>query len=173
MERMDRLRLTLTASIDELERVAERVEAFNRANGFDARFAYALRLICDEWITNIVMHGYGGQDAKPPDAPERGAADGSGNGTARPDIEVLLELADEGTVRLTFTDGGPPFNPLTKPEADVSLPLEKREIGGLGIHFLKRLTDRWEYERIDGRNRLTLTKSIRDRNQEDNDGDQG
>ncbi|MEI6377281.1 MAG: ATP-binding protein [bacterium] len=39
--------------------------------------------------------------------------------------------------------------------------MEDRPIGGLGIHFIKKLTDTQSYERSDGRNILTLTKEIR------------
>ena len=200
MERTERLRLALSASIYELRRVSDRLEAFGRANGLDEGLIRALQLICDEWITNIVVHGYGGGAPLPGQgerirgpghgAAERGGrnrppgAEGAEPGTQRedrgpaparedpgrqPDIEIDLEIAG-GEVRLTFADGGPPFNPLARPEADVSLPLERREIGGLGIHFLKMLTDRQEYERIGGRNRLTLTKAFNRARQEEENG---
>jgi len=141
------MHLELSASIRELERMGAAVAAFCERNGIDEKLAYSLQLVCDEWVTNVVVHGYGGAV---PNAAEAA-------------IEVSLTRLDDATLRLTFVDKAPPFNPLTRPEPDVSLPVEEREAGGLGIHFMKKIMDRCEYERIGGRNRLVLTKSIRSR----------
>jgi serine/threonine-protein kinase RsbW len=61
---------------------------------------------------------------------------------------------------VTVTDDGHPFNPLDLPEPDTSLPMEDRPIGGLGIHLLRKMSDRMEYERRDGKNQVTLRKSL-------------
>jgi anti-sigma regulatory factor (Ser/Thr protein kinase) len=58
------------------------------------------------------------------------------------------------------TDDGHPFNPLELPEPNTHLPVEDRPIGGLGIHLLKKMSDRMAYARTDGKNRLTLRKSL-------------
>jgi hypothetical protein len=59
------------------------------------------------------------------------------------------------------TDDGRPFNPLELTPPDTNLPVEDRPIGGLGIHLLRKLSDRMEYARIEGKNRLTLWEAIR------------
>jgi anti-sigma regulatory factor (Ser/Thr protein kinase) len=61
---------------------------------------------------------------------------------------------------LTFTDDGLPFNPLTLPEPRIHVPIEERGIGGLGIHLLRKIADDLHYSRTDGKNRLTLRKSL-------------
>ena len=61
---------------------------------------------------------------------------------------------------LTVTDDGHPFDPREVPEPDIQLPVEERPVGGLGIHLLRKMSDRMEYGREGGRNRLCLRKSL-------------
>ena len=64
------------------------------------------------------------------------------------------------TVHLTFTDDGEPYNPLRHREPDVSLPVEKRQAGGLGIFLVRKLADAVSYEYADGKNILRVDKKI-------------
>jgi len=75
------------------------------------------------------------------------------------EIEIKTELA---TNRLTVTisDDGIPFNPLVAGTPDTSLPLDKRALGGLGIHLIRNLVDDMSYQRRIDRNVLTLVKHI-------------
>lgn len=71
--------------------------------------------------------------------------------------EILLEARrEEDVFTLTVTDGGRAFNPLEAPEADTTLDAQKREIGGLGIHLIRSLSDKVSYRRENGSNVLTL-----------------
>ncbi|MDR2922827.1 MAG: SpoIIE family protein phosphatase [Treponema sp.] len=63
------------------------------------------------------------------------------------------------TMTLTFTDYGEPFNPLDIKEPDLSLPLEEREVGGLGVLIVKRTMDTINYKYENGMNRLLIRKS--------------
>jgi len=63
------------------------------------------------------------------------------------------------TITVNFADSGEPFNPLEFEEPDLSLPLEKREVGGLGILMVKRIMDNISYEYDDGMNHLIIKKS--------------
>jgi sigma-B regulation protein RsbU (phosphoserine phosphatase) len=63
------------------------------------------------------------------------------------------------TMTLTFTDYGEPFNPLVIDEPDLTLPLEQRKIGGLGVLIVKRTMDTISYEHDNGMNRLLIRKS--------------
>ncbi len=67
--------------------------------------------------------------------------------------------AESGRIRLFFEDDGVPFNPLERPAPDVTLPIEDRTKGGLGIYLVKQQMDEVTYEYVDGKNRLTITKS--------------
>ena len=53
-----------------------------------------------------------------------------------------------------------PYDPLAKPDPDVTLPAEERQIGGLGIYMVKKSMDDMKYERKDDQNILTLYKLI-------------
>jgi len=57
-------------------------------------------------------------------------------------------------------DDGKPFDPLQAPPPDLSLPLERRPIGGLGIHLIRNLMDEVSYARVGGRNVLKMVKHL-------------
>ena len=57
-------------------------------------------------------------------------------------------------------DGGIPFNPLEKPDPDVTLSAEERKIGGLGIYMMKKTMDEVSYAYEKGENILTMVKKI-------------
>ena len=61
---------------------------------------------------------------------------------------------------VTLKDAGKKFNPLEMPDPDVNLPLEEREIGGLGIFLCKQFMDEVEYRYEEGCNILTMKKNI-------------
>jgi sigma-B regulation protein RsbU (phosphoserine phosphatase) len=79
---------------------------------------------------------------------------------------VLVEaMANEERLKFVFTDNGQPFDPTTRYEVDTSQPIEERPIGGLGIHLIRRYMDSINYERVDGKNILTLRKFLKKENQ--------
>ena len=65
-----------------------------------------------------------------------------------------------GTLMVAFKDKGKPFNPLERPDPDVTLSAEERKIGGLGIFLTKKFMDSVEYEFAEGMNCLTIKKRI-------------
>ena len=75
---------------------------------------------------------------------------------------ILLVLSiDQENLTITIIDDGHSFNPLAAPAPDLSLPVQSRPVGGLGIHLLRELSDQVAYERIDNRNKLTITRRLR------------
>ena len=100
---------------------------------------FAIHLVCEEIIVNIVNYAYPDND----------------NGY------LIVELLnDDTTLSITFRDGGVPFNPLEKNEPDISLPLEEREIGGLGIFLTQQMMDVVSYDYLNNENVLTINKCI-------------
>ena len=69
---------------------------------------------------------------------------------------------DEESRAITFrmTDKGIPFDPLKKPDPDISLSADEREIGGLGIFIAKKTMDSISYSHENGENILTMLKKI-------------
>jgi len=74
-------------------------------------------------------------------------------------IDVSLNKLDNNII-LEFKDEGIEYNPLEKPDPDVTLPPEERPIGGLGIYMVKNLSDEIYYKRENNNNILTLVFHI-------------
>jgi serine/threonine-protein kinase RsbW len=131
------LALTLANRMPEVERMHAALEAFADAHAVPAGDHWALRLVLEELVANVVMHAYpAGNDGV---------------------IHVDVTLSD-GVLTATVEDGGPPFDPLARPPADTSAALEERPVGGMGIHLVRTLTDEAAYERRGGRNRVRVTR---------------
>ena len=67
---------------------------------------------------------------------------------------------ENGKLHISFTDNGIPYNPLEATEPDITLSAEEREIGGLGIFMVKKMTESMEYEYKDGKNVLTIVITL-------------
>jgi anti-sigma regulatory factor (Ser/Thr protein kinase) len=69
---------------------------------------------------------------------------------------------DEESRIITFrmADKGFPFDPLKKPDPDITLSAEERDIGGLGIFITKKTMDSISYAYENGENILTMTKKL-------------
>ncbi|MFP4462099.1 MAG: ATP-binding protein [Thermotogota bacterium] len=102
------------------------------------KVVFSLMTVAEEIIVNVVNYAY---------------SDESG------DLEIDFER-DKQIIRFTFKDQGIPFNPLEKSEVDTNLQAHEREIGGLGIHMIKSMTDRVAYDYQNGENILTIEKSF-------------
>ena len=76
-------------------------------------------------------------------------------------VTVSLEL-DSELLSISYKDNGIPYNPLVESgNPDTDLRVEERRIGGLGIHFVKNLTDSQHYKRDENCNILFLKKNIK------------
>lgn len=135
----EQLCLRIENRLPELERVHAEVENFLERCDVAGRDAYHIRLALDELVTNVICYAY----------------DSEGGHCIEVEIARL-----SGAVAVTLKDAGKPFNPLLAPEPDVNAPLEKRRIGGLGIHFVRKTMDELHYERKDGMNILRIRKNI-------------
>ena len=74
-------------------------------------------------------------------------------------IDVTLNKSDNNII-FEFTDEGVEYNPLAKPDPDITLPPEERPIGGLGIYMVKNLADEIYYKRENNNNILTLIFNV-------------
>jgi serine/threonine-protein kinase RsbW len=135
----DTVELRLANDLAGLAGLAERVEGFGAAQGLSANVVNALNVVLDEAVSNAINHGY--------DAGVRG------------EIAVRLRRAGDG-VLLEVEDDGRPFDPLQTPPPDLTLPLEQRPIGGLGVHLIRNLMDEVSYARVGGRNVLKMVKHL-------------
>lgn len=127
--------ITLAAERERLEALTGFLHGFWTEVGLPEEALFHFDLALEELFLNVAS--YGVEEGRIP--------------------QVTVELAHEGNaVRMTLQDDGPAFNPLHAPEADTSLPIEQRQIGGLGIHLVRKTMDSMDYQRQDGCNRVTL-----------------
>lgn len=132
------LQLRVPNRVEELPAVSEAVEALGREEGWAQDVTYAIVLGLEEVATNVVRHGGG----------EPGGSE----------IEIEVASSDD-EVRIEVRDSGRAFDPFHEaPEPDVGAALEDRQIGGLGVHFVKVLMDETSYSREGGRNHVTMVK---------------
>ena len=134
--------LTVDATDEKLAEVLAFVDAQLEAVDCPMKTKMQIDVAVEELFVNIAHYAY---------APETGSA------TLRLQIRE-----DPKTAILTFIDHGVPYNPLEKPDPDVTLPAEERQIGGLGIYMVKKSMDEMHYEYLDGQNILTIAKKLSD-----------
>ena len=75
-------------------------------------------------------------------------------------IECELFEGEKKEIRITFSDSGKEFNPIAKEDPDITLSVEERDIGGLGIYLTKEFMDSVTYEYASGKNILTMRKTL-------------
>jgi serine/threonine-protein kinase RsbW len=130
--------LRVTASLGVLAEVRAFVRTALGGLGADKRSVGAMVQCVDEWVTNVVVHGYG-------DAP------GPVSLTARRDgDDVVVVVRDEAPV----------FDPATAPAFDRDVPLERRRFGGMGIALIRDLSASFEHRSPNGvGNEVTLRRA--------------
>jgi anti-sigma regulatory factor (Ser/Thr protein kinase) len=131
--------IDLTNPIADRRRLAAELAAFAREHGLTARVLQAADLALEEHLTNISGYGY---DNAPPHS-----------------VRVRLNLV-QGWLEIEVEDDGRPFNPLQAPAVDTSVPLERKPVGGLGIHLMRRFMDEIRYRRERDRNIVTMRKRL-------------
>ena len=133
------LTIEVRNTTDAIAPASERAEAWLEAFDPSPKALYLVPLAIEEIVTNCINYGYDDTDEHT--------------------IYITLSVADQ-TLTMTVVDDGHAFDPLARAAPDLSVAVEDRQIGGLGIHMLKTLADGMAYERSDGVNRLTLTKRL-------------
>ncbi len=74
---------------------------------------------------------------------------------------IQIEITESpATAVITFLDKGSPFDPTKREDPDTTLPVNKRQIGGLGIYMVKKSMDTVTYRREEGQNILCIQKKI-------------
>jgi serine/threonine-protein kinase RsbW len=138
------LTLILKNHTAEVARLVEAIESFGTHAGVSSDLTYRLTLALDEIVSNVIRHGF--DDDK------------------EHSFEVRIALND-GVVTAVIEDDGHPYDPRESPAPDLSLPIEDRGPGGLGMFLVRQTMDSIDYERKQGKNVLTVTASRRDGDQ--------
>lgn len=135
--------LSVPGRYDQISKVCQFVVEGAKLSGFDEDDLFQIELACDEACTNVIEHAYGGE--------EKG------------EITVSWSFS-VGKFTITILDEGQPFNPDDVPKPRVpSNPddIDELKIGGLGIHFMRKLMDEVQFfvNDNDG-NRLVMAKHL-------------
>jgi serine/threonine-protein kinase RsbW len=131
--------ISVEPDISALPPLIEWVEGRCREHGLADDITFKMALILEEAVTNVINHAFA--DLPPPHM-----------------IRVRLDIAIERIIA-EVVDNGRPFDPLARPDPDLARPIDERQPGGLGILLMRRMTDRIEYRRSNGDNRLLLEKA--------------
>ena len=132
-------KLIIKNDSQELIRVAAFIEEIGEEIGIDMDLQMNLQLVLEEIVSNVIFYAY----------PEGTTAD------------ISLSAGFDGKeLTLTLSDEGRAFDPTKKEDVDIVANPMDREQGGLGIFIVKNIMDSIHYQRTDGKNILTMTKTI-------------
>lgn len=137
--------LTVKALVENLDTVTDFVNERLEAADSSMKAQMQIDVALDELFSNIAYYAYGEE---------------TGMVTVQMEIFVDEDDGSKKKARITFVDSGVQFNPLEKEDPDVTLSADERGIGGLGIFMVKKTMDDVTYEYSEGKNRLTLLKTI-------------
>ena len=127
------------AKIDNLPEVSGFIEEKLEEAGCSMKAQMQIGVAVEEIFVNIASYAYEGKEGS---------------------AEISFDINSEKKAEITFVDEGVPYDPLAKADPDVTLSADERQIGGLGIFMVKKTMDDMRYEYKDGKNRLTLIKSL-------------
>ena len=102
--------------------------------GLSRKFILKLQLVAEEAMTNVCSYAY-------------------------PDGEGIFEIRVESNSKyltVTISDEGKPFNPIALSQPDISLGIEERPVGGLGVFLMRKFVDEIAYERVNNKNMLRI-----------------
>jgi len=135
----EQIRIVLRNDLSEIPRLHWELENFGQKCSLSSKTLFELNLILEEVLANVISYAYGDNQ--------------------RHEIVVRAELKD-GELVMEVEDDGRPFNPLQIPPPDLESPLERRKVGGLGLHLVRELTNSIAYDRKGDKNRLVVRKKI-------------
>ena len=132
--------MTLEALIPNIQTVITWIDGKLEELGCPMKAQMQIFVAAEEIFVNVAHYAYG---------PENG------------DVTVSIEIDGQPrAAAITFTDRGKPYDPLARPDPDVTLGLEERGVGGLGVFMVKKTMDGMAYRREGGKNILTIRKII-------------
>lgn len=131
--------IVLVNDISEIARLNEFVEEIGNDFSLSPGVVFNITLVLEEAVVNIINYAY------PKEKHES--------------IYLSAKLYNDSIV-LVLTDTGKEFDPTMAPETDITMSADERPIGGLGIFLIRQIMNEVRYERIDGKNVLTLEKKL-------------
>lgn len=137
---MTNKRLELINDLCEVDRLSDWIRDLSRECNLPGDKVFKLNLALEEAVVNVINYAYPGQSKKP--------------------ITLNAEVGTD-TIVFELVDRGVPFNPTNVATPDVTLTIEERPIGGLGIMLVREYMQSVSYDYVDGCNRLIMTFSLK------------
>lgn len=129
--------LRLDIDLEHLAQVRAFVREVTAELGADEEAVCDLVQAVDEWVTNVVRHGYRG---------------------SRGPVEIEIDR-DGAEIVVRALDRAPVFDPADAPPFDPLVPLHRRRPGGMGIHLMHDLMSSIGHRRrAGGGNEVTLRR---------------
>ena len=132
-------KLVLKNEIFEINKLAVFIKELGEELDLASDWVFNLNLVLEEAVSNVILYGYPKEKQQ----------------------EIVLTANKSDKILIfVLSDTGKEFDPTQAPDADVTLSAEERQIGGLGIFLFRQIMDEVKYQRIDGKNTLTLIKQL-------------
>lgn len=132
-------KLVIKNEISEIAKLNLFVEELSEEFDLSPDLTFNLNLVLEEAVVNVINYAYPKNESQ--------------------EISLSAQKIDNN-LYFVLTDSGKEFDPTQVPDADISLSAEDRQIGGLGIFLIRQIMNKVEYQRIDGKNVLTLKKQL-------------
>ena len=132
-------KLVLLNEIAEINRITIFIDELGEELSLAPELTFNLNLVLEEAVSNVILYAYPKEEHQ--------------------EIVLTAKMTDKNLI-FVLTDSGKEFDPTQAPDADVTLSAEERQIGGLGIFLIRQIMNEVEYQRIEGKNVLTLGKQI-------------
>jgi serine/threonine-protein kinase RsbW len=136
---MSERRINVPARYDRIKELSDFVVAAAQQAGLDESAVFHCQIAVDEACTNIIEHGYDGED--------------------KGSIEIVCRI-ETGALTMDLFDDAKSFDVTQVPDPQLDKALDDMTIGGLGVYFMKKTMNEVAFEHKNGRNHLTLVKRI-------------
>ena len=129
----------ITNQRDQIDNVRKFFDDYSKENKLTEKTVHDIQMALDELLTNIVNYGYEDSDEH--------------------QIDVHFGI-NNNAVNVEIVDDSKPYNILEQENPDISLSVEDKPIGGLGIFLIKKLMSNVDYYTEEGKNHLVMTKEL-------------
>ena len=129
----------ITNQRDQVDTVRKFFDDYSKENKLTEKTVHDIQMALDELLTNIVNYGYEDTDEH--------------------QIDIHFGVNDDA-VKVEIVDDSKPYNILEKDNPDISLSMEDKPIGGLGIFLIKKLMSNVDYYTEEGKNHLVMIKEL-------------
>jgi anti-sigma regulatory factor (Ser/Thr protein kinase) len=132
-------KIVIVNKVEELPVLSERMEEIGEKWNWPIHFTMNINLVLEEAVSNIIFYAFSDKESH--------------------NIDISVKMVN-AKVTIEIEDEGIPFDPTLRKKPDITLPVQERPIGGLGIFLILKMMDTVRYKRENNKNILTLIKKV-------------